>query len=394
MVPVTIFFISFPPGIRARPAKEKAVLMHELIWPSVLILVGLVTLVIGGELLVRGASLLARAMRISPLVIGLTVVAFGTSAPELGVSLQAALSGAADVAVGNVIGSNILNILLILGLAAMVAPLIVSSQLIRIDVPLLVAVSALMWFFARDLRVSRLEGVILVTALITYIVFCIRQSRKENQAVIDEFESELPVLSKLNSSRLAQVALIVVGLILLGLGSRWLVSGAVTIATLWGVSELIIGLTIVAAGTSLPEVVTSVVASFRGERDIAVGNVVGSNLFNILCVLGFSSILAPNGMPVAPVALSFDIPVMVAVAVLCLPIFFTGGVISRTEGAMLTFYYVAYTVFLVTAQSYPIFSGQLSAALLYFVIPLTVLTLLYSVFASIRAGRRLQPAES
>lgn len=368
--------------------------MHVLIWPSVLILVGLVTLVIGGELLVRGASLLARAMRISPLVIGLTVVAFGTSAPELGVSLQAALSGAEDVAVGNVIGSNILNILLILGLAAMVAPLIVSSQLIRIDVPLLVAVSLLMWYFALDLKVSRLEGVILVTALITYIVFCIRQSRKENQAVIDEFESELPVLNKLNSSRFAQVALIVAGLILLGLGSRWLVSGAVTIATLWGVSELIVGLTIVSAGTSLPEVVTSVVASFRGERDIAVGNVVGSNLFNILCVLGFSSILAPNGMPVSPVALSFDIPVMVAVAVLCLPIFFTGGVISRAEGAMLTFYYVAYTVFLVTAESYPIFSGQFSTVLVYFVIPLTVLTLLYSVFASIRAGRRLQSAES
>lgn len=364
--------------------------MHELIWPSVLILGGLVTLVVGGELLVRGASLLARAMRISPLVIGLTVVAFGTSAPELGVSLQAALSGAADVAVGNVIGSNILNILLILGLAAMVAPLIVSSQLIRIDVPLLVAVSALMWYFALDLTVSRLEGFILVTALITYIVFCIRQSRKENQAVIDEFESELPVPGKLNSSPLGQGALIVVGLVLLGLGSRWLVSGAVTIATLWGVSELVIGLTIVAAGTSLPEVVTSVVASFRGERDIAVGNVVGSNLFNILCVLGLSSILAPNGMPVAPVALSFDIPIMVAVAVLCLPIFFTGGVISRAEGGMLTFYYVAYTVFLVTAGSYPIFSGQLSAVLVYFVIPLTVLTLLYSVFSSIRANRQVQ----
>jgi len=362
--------------------------METLMWPLVAIVAGLVALVAGGELLVRGASLLARAMRISPLVIGLTVVAFGTSAPELGVSLQAALNGAADVAVGNVVGSNILNVLFILGLAALVTPLIVSSQLIRIDVPLLVSVSLLVWYFALDLKISRVEGIFLVSGLICYIVFCIRQSRKENQAIADQFENELPVLNQRNSSRLAQLGLIIAGLILLGLGSSWLVSGAVKLATLWGVSELVIGLTIVAAGTSLPEVVTSVVASFRGERDIAVGNVVGSNLFNLMCVLGFSSILAPQGIPVAESALHFDIPIMVAVAFVCLPIFFTGGVISRVEGGMLTFYYVAYTFFLVASQSYPDLSKDFSSVFAYGVIPTTVLTLLYSVFASVQAKRR------
>ncbi|MCA9134594.1 MAG: calcium/sodium antiporter, partial [Planctomycetales bacterium] len=250
--------------------------MDGILWPLISIVCGLVTLVVGGELLVRGASLLAMAMRISPLVIGLTVVAFGTSAPELGVSLQAATSGAADVAIGNVLGSNICNVLMILGLAALVTPLAVSSQLIRIDVPIMILASLAFWAFAWDLQIVRWEGIVLFTSLIFYIVFCIRQSRKERSVVVEEFAHELPVPSGLTSRRWVQVALLLVGLVLLGLGSKWLVGGAVSLATQWGVSELIIGLTIVALGTSLPEVVTSVVASLRGERDIAVGNVIGS----------------------------------------------------------------------------------------------------------------------
>lgn len=359
-----------------------------MLLPSLYIVCGLVALVFGGEFLVRGASLLAAAMRISPLVIGLTVVAFGTSAPELGVSLQAALSGAADVAVGNVVGSNIFNVLLILGLAALVSPLIVSSQLIRWDVPIMIAASFLFWGFSLDGRLSRIEGLLFVAGLLAYIVFCIRQSRKESRAVVEEFAQELPVPSKWTASRPAQIGLILLGLLLLGVGSKLLVSGAVDIATLLGVSELIIGLTIVAVGTSLPEVVTSVVASIRGERDIAVGNVVGSNLFNILCVLGISSAIAPSGMPVSPAALAFDIPVMVAVAVVCLPIFFTGGLISRTEGGLLLFYYVAYTTLLVMAETHPDMAGYFAFVLGYFVVPLTVLTILGSVIYSWRISTR------
>jgi cation:H+ antiporter len=356
--------------------------MAELIWPIFLIVCGLAVLVVGGELLVRGASLLALSLRISPLVIGLTVVAFGTSAPELGVSLQAALRGAADVAVGNVVGSNICNVLLILGAAALVAPLIVSSQLIKIDVPLMIAASLTLWWFSLDLRLSRGEGGLLFAGLVAYVIFSVLKSRSETPKAIDEFAGEMPVPTSLTSSRFSQLALIAVGLVLLGLGSNWLVGGAVTIAKIWGVSELIIGLTVVAVGTSLPEVVTSLVASFRGERDIAVGNVVGSNLFNILCVLGLTGVIAPGGIAISADALAFDIPVMVAVAVVCLPIFFTGAIITRTKGAALLFYYVAYTTLIVLAQTHPALHQQFSLILMYIVLPLTLLTILADVLWS------------
>ncbi len=345
------------------------------------IVAGLVALVIGGELLVRGASLMAAAMRISPLIIGLTVVAFGTSAPELGVSLQAALSGTADVALGNVVGSNILNVLFILGAAALVAPLIVSSQLVRLDVPLMIVASAAMWGMSLDGAISRIEGVVLFSGLIAYIIFCIRQSKSESPAVVDEFAQELPKVTPLTQSRFVQIALIVVGLGFLGLGSKLLVSGAVAIAQMWGVSQLIIGLTIVAAGTSLPELVTSVVASFKGERDIAVGNIVGSNLFNILAVLGLSSIIAPGGIAVSAAALRFDIPVMVAVTAICLPIFFT-GIISRIAGGILLIYYVAYTAILILAETNPQLNQQFSWIVVYIVLPLSLLTILFSVVQS------------
>lgn len=345
------------------------------------IVAGLVALVIGGELLVRGASLMAAAMRISPLIIGLTVVAFGTSAPELGVSLQAAFSGTVDVALGNVVGSNILNVLFILGAAAVVAPLIVSSQLVRLDVPLMIVASAVMWGMSLDGAISRIEGAVLFSGLIAYIIFCIRQSKSESPAVVEEFAQELPKVTPLTQSRFVQIALIVVGLGFLGLGSNLLVSGAVAIAEMWGVSELIIGLTIVAAGTSLPELVTSVVASVKGERDIAVGNIVGSNLFNILAVLGLSSIIAPSGIAVSPAALRFDIPVMVAVAAICLPIFFT-GIISRIAGGILLVYYVAYTAILILAEANPQLNQQFSWIIAYIVLPLSLLTILFSVVQS------------
>ncbi len=358
--------------------------MQELIVPLLAIAGGLVALVIGGDLLVRGASLLAVSMKISPLVVGLTVVAFGTSAPELGVSLQAAFSGVADVAVGNVVGSNILNVLLILGLASLVAPLLVSAQLVRFDVPFLIVVSMAMWGLSLDGAIGRLEGSALFAVLICYIVYCIRVSRRERRVEAEEFSHELPAPTKWTSSWVVQVALMIAGLGLLAVGARFLVDGAVTIAKLWEVSELIIGLTIVAAGTSLPEVVTSVVASFRGERDIAVGNVVGSNLFNILCVLGLSGLLSSNPIPVASGALQFDIPVMVAVACLCLPIFFTGGIISRTEGLLLTFFYISYTVFLITAESYPDFSQGMGSVFFYGVFPATAIGVLISVVLAFR----------
>ncbi len=325
-----------------------------------LIVAGLVVLVLGGEWLVRGASALAARFHIPPLIIGLTVVAFGTSAPELGVSIQAALAGAADVAVGNVVGSNIFNVLFILGISAMITPLVVSSQLIRFDVPLMITVSVLGWALARDGLISRLDGVILFSVLVGYILICIRFASRESKLVREEFAAQyasadaaigadesVPVGVAVWKSLL----LIAVGLIALGLGSRWLVDGAVSIATWWGVSQLVIGLTIVAAGTSLPEVVTSIVATIRGQRDIAVGNVVGSNIFNLACVLGLSGIIAPSGIPISSAAISFDIPVMILVAALCLPIFFTGRMIARWEGAVFLLGYIAYTAYMVMSAA-------------------------------------------
>lgn len=340
-----------------------------------LFIVGLVLLIAGAEALVRGASRLAAVFGLSPLVIGLTVVAFGTSSPELAVSIKSALSDQASIAVGNVVGSNIFNILFILGLSALIVPLTVSQQLVRLDVPLMIALSVIVLVFSLDGNFSRTDGLLLVVGLALYIGFLIYQSRRESTAVRDEYAREFGEEEHADRSWLKNTALVIIGLAFLVLGSRWLVNGAVSFAQYLGVSELIIGLTIVSAGTSLPEVVTSIIAAVRGERDIAVGNVVGSNLFNLMGVLGIASIVAPAGITVSPAVAGFDLPVMIAVAFACLPIFFTGGVISRREGALLLGYYIAYTLYLILAATQHDALSRFSGVMLYFVIPLTLLTI-------------------
>ena len=361
--------------------------MSGLWWAWANIGGGLAALVGGGELLVRGASRLAAAIRISPLVIGLTVVAFGTSAPELAVSVQAASAGSADLALGNVVGSNIFNVLFILGISALIVPLVVSSQLIRRDVPLMIGVSVLLLTLGADGQVNRSDGVLLFGGIVAYTWWCILQSRKESSRVQTEFAQEWRPGKTGRRVVLSDIGLIAAGLILLSVGSRWLVDGAVSVAKSLGISQLVIGLTIVAAGTSLPEVVTSIVAAVRGERDIAVGNVVGSNIFNILCVLGFAGLIAPGGVAVSASALCFDIPVMIAVAIACLPIFFTGNVISRWEGGLFFFYYVAYTVYLVLDATGSEFTLTLSGAMIGVVVPLTAITLAVTTLRSLRRHR-------
>ena len=360
--------------------------MHSTVWAWLQIAGGLIVLVLGGELLVRGASRLAAAMRISAVVIGLTVVAFGTSAPELAVSVQAAFNGSSDMAIGNVVGSNIFNVLFILGLSALITPLIVASEFIRRDVPIMIGVSVLLLLLSLDGRLGRLDGILLAAGIVSYTWWCVRESRKESKSVQAEFAGEWPVDANVAAPKIASVgsnvALIAVGVGLLILGSSWLQSGAVTIAKSFNVSELVIGLTIVAAGTSLPEVATSIVAALKGERDIAVGNVVGSNIFNILSVLGFSAVLAPGGVDVSEAALKFDIPVMIAVAVACWPIFITGSSISRWEGGVFFLYYVAYTTHLVLEASGHEWRHTLSGVMLLFVIPITILTLAISWWRS------------
>lgn len=320
--------------------------MINLIW----LIGGLGLLVIGGEALVRGASALAGLFRVQPLLIGLTVVAFGTSAPELATSVGAALTGKADLAIGNVVGSNIANILLILGVAALITPLTVQSQLVRFDVPLMIIASVIVWGMSWDGNISRFDGCLLLLGIIVYTVWLIRQSRNEPAEVVAEFGREFDVasadspLSKV--AVLKQFAFILVGLILLILGANWLVDSASNLARAWGVSDLAIGLTIVAVGTSLPELTTSILAAYRGESEIAVGNIVGSNLFNLLSVLGATATIANEGVDVSQAAIWYDMPLMIVVAAACLPIFFTGYRISRWEGLA---FLVGYVVYVTTA---------------------------------------------
>lgn len=348
-------------------------------------IVGLIFLIVGAEALVRGSSRIAAALGISPLVIGLTVVAFGTSSPELAVSIKSALSDQASIAVGNVVGSNIFNVLFILGVSALIMPLVITQQLIRFDVPLLIVLSVSVLVLALDHNIGFVDGCTLVLGLIAYVGFLIFQSRKESSEVTQEYDREFGVDGQARRNWTMNAGMVIGGLVLLVLGSRWLVDSAVSFANYFGVSELIIGLTIVAAGTSLPEVVTSVIAAIRGERDIAVGNVVGSNIFNIMGVLGISSLVAPAGIDVSTPVIGFDLPVMIAVAVACLPIFFTGGVISRQEGALLLGYYVAYTLYLILAASEHDALPEFSAAMLYFVIPITAITLFGLAFRQLRS---------
>ncbi len=357
-----------------------------------LFVLGLVFLVVGAEALVRGASRLAAVIGISPLIIGLTVVAFGTSAPELAVSVKAALSNQASIAVGNVVGSNIFNVLFILGVSALIVPLVVAQQLVRLDVPLMIALSIFVLILAIDGKFSRAEGFLLVLGLVVYVWFLVRLSRKESVEVKAEYTNEFGVNDDKKGSWFKNIGLVIGGLILLVFGSRWLVDSAVAFAAYLGVSELVVGLTIVAAGTSLPEVVTSIIAAIRGERDIAVGNVVGSNIFNIMGVLGCASIVAPAGIDVSSAVIGFDIPVMIAVAVACLPIFFTGGVISRPEGLLLLGYYVAYTLYLILATSHHDALPRFSDVMLYFAIPLTMITIIILALREIRSRKKSQQA--
>jgi cation:H+ antiporter len=355
-----------------------------------ILVAGLVLLVLGAEGLVRGSSRLAAILGIPPLIIGLTIVAYGTSAPEMAVSVMSSFAGQADIAVGNVVGSNIFNVLFILGVSALVAPLVVTRQLVRSDVPIMIGVSILMLVFGLDGNIGRVDGIILFVGAVSYTLSLIYQgSKQKNNSEDDEFAQEYGgVEGRSAIVWVKNLGFIIGGLVLLVLGSRWLVDSAITIARSLGVSELLIGLTIVAAGTSLPELATSVVATIRGERDIAVGNVLGSNIFNILAVLGLSAIVSPGGINVSESILQFDAPVAIAVAFACLPIFYSGGKIDRWEGFLFLAYYLAYTAYLILDalrhDSLPVYS----MVMLFFVIPLTAITITIVALRDRRLKRR------
>ncbi len=306
--------------------------------------VGLAILGWGADAFVRGASGLALLGGVPPLVIGLTIVAIGTSTPELLVSLMAVIDGSADLALGNVVGSNIGNILLILGLCAVVRPLHVATELLRFDLPVMVVSALAAGLAVYDGFLTHLDGLLLLVGLGLYVARHVRVAMRQEQGVtlpVEEVEAVVPTLSR------PQLAVALLGgLAGLVIGSHLLVDGAVELAVGWGVSELLIGLTVVAVGTSLPELATSMAATLRGERDLAVGNVVGSNIFNILLVLGGASFLGPGDILVAPTARTFDVPVMIGVTVLAAPILLTGRQITRGEGVVLLALYAGYVLWI------------------------------------------------
>ena len=312
--------------------------MPELIMSTVFIVGGLILLFFGADWLVKGAVTLALLLGLSPLIVGLTVVALGTSLPEALVSVQAALGNQGGIALGNVIGSNILNIALILGLSALIQPLKVDSHLVKADVPLLAGASFLLLVLLEDLHISRMEGAFLLLCIFGYVagnIMTVKRTSPEE----DQIEGmEIP--EDPGKHLMRDIGLLILGLVTLAFGSEFLVSGAVDLARLWGLSEALIGLTIVSIGTGTPELATALMAAYRKTADIAIGNAVGSNLFNIMFVVGIAGLIAPmdaNGIK------SSDLYVMLGLAILLLPTVWTGHVLDRKEGFLFLAIYLNIT---------------------------------------------------
>jgi len=302
---------------------------------------GLILLAIGAELLVRAAAALARRGGLSPLVVGLTVVSIGTSMPELVVSLDAAIQNKEAIGIGNIVGSNISNIALILGLAALVRPMDVEAQVVRLDVPILVAVSLLLVVLVMDGGLGGLDGGILTVGVVGYLGFTVWSARKTSAPIQDEVADLLPA----QASLLRDLGFMIVGVGGLVLGADLLVEGAVRIARLYEVPQLVVGLTVVAVGTSLPELATSLSAAYRGKGTIAIGNAIGSCILNILGILGLTAVV----VPLSTAALSsVELVLMVGLAVLVLPLLRSDYTLSRAEGAGLLALYLGYMVFLFT----------------------------------------------
>lgn len=342
---------------------------------ALLFLSGLVFLFVGAHLLVESSSGIAARLGIPSIIIGITVVAFATSAPEIAVSLDAAYGGRPGLAIGNVIGSNIANILLILGLSAAMTPVKLQRRIVWMDVPVMVGVSLAVYLLALDQRLSALDGLIMLLLFSGFMVFQIVEARKRKKL----FDADRPADRKRKPIGM-QLLILLAGLGLLIAGAHWLVDSSIEIARFWGLSELVIGLSIIAIGTSLPELATSLVAAWKNETDISAGNVIGSNIFNLLLILGLAAVLSRDGLPVSQAALALDLPFMIAVSIACLPIFFTGHEISRWEGYLFLGYYAAYLLYLFLDTTQHALLPIFNTVMALFVAPLTVVTLLILVY--------------
>lgn len=320
-------------------------------------LVGLIALVIGADVMVRGSVEVAARLGISPIVIGLTVVSIGTSMPELAIGITAAREGGGELAVGNIAGTNVVNMLLILGLSALILPLAMQMRTLRFELPVMAGAAVAMWVLAADGTLSRTDGAILVTGAICYIVTLIHVTQRESRVVAGEFAHAIsadepgdPASSERRPLAL-YVAMMLVGIVIVVVGADWLVNGAVGLAREFGVSDALIGLTVVAIGTSAPELVTTVVSTIRGDRDVAVGNLLGSSIFNILLILGVTCLVPAHGLALPDSLVRIDIPIMVGVALLSVPILITGRRVSRIEGGVMVAAYLVYLGYLLAAQT-------------------------------------------
>ena len=336
---------------------------------GVYFVIGLVCLLGGAQLLVSSSSGLATRFGVPSIFIGITVVAFATSAPEVAVSLDAIFTSKSSLALGNVLGSNIANILLILGISSVIAPIKIQERIIWLDIPVMIVASVVVYLLSLDQALEPIDGGILLLLFAGFITFQIVQAGRERNAEKVQEAADVP------KSITRQTLLFLAGLGILVLGAHFLVQSAIEIARFWGLSELVIGLTIVAIGTSLPEIATSVLAAWRKEADLSVGNVIGSNIFNIFLVLGITALFSSGGIEVRSAALALDFPFMIAVSIACLPIFFTGHKIARWEGALFLGYYAAYMVYLFMDSSQHELLPLFNNVMFLFVAPLTVVTL-------------------
>lgn len=348
----------------------------------ILLIGGLVLLVVGAELVLRGASRLALSLGVAPLLLGITVVSVGTSAPELAVGITASLQGSGSLAVGNIAGTNVLNILFILGISAMLRPLTLHLQLLKLELPVIIGATLLMMAFAWDGIITQAEGVIMLACAVAYTVMLVRLSRRESDEIRNEFEGmyseegkdakratceeasdcaegsrekssteqgafSLSALLSFLPPRVQFASVLVLGLVLTVLGADLLVNGASDLARGLGISEAMIGLTIVAIGTSAPELATTIVATIKDERDVAVGNLLGSSIYNVLLILAITCIVSPGGILVEQELVAVDIPVMVGAMLMCVPVFITGRRVSRLEGAAFVGFYALYLMWLI-----------------------------------------------
>jgi cation:H+ antiporter len=312
---------------------------------------GLGALVAGAEVMVRGGASAAARFGISPIVVGLTVVSIGTSMPELAVGVVAAVEGSGALAVGNIAGTNVVNLLFVLGLSALMLPLAIEMRTLRFELPIMAAAAAVLWVLAADGTLSRLDGLVLVIGAIGYTVAVIRAARRETREAAAEFTEAYPT-DRTSARRMAlDVGMTVGGIAVVVLGAEWLVDAAVGMAREFGVSDALIGLTVVAIGTSAPELVTTVVSTVRGERDIAIGNLLGSSIYNILLILGIACLVPAHGLALTPALVRVDIPIMVAVALVCVPIFISGRRVGRPEGGAMVVAYLGYLAFLLLTQT-------------------------------------------